>query len=205
MNKFKLFADRATRLALIDALESGICPWSQDWVTNHPVYNLEGHIYRGINFFLLTAVQHRFTSPIFTTFKKIEELGAHIVKGEHGTKCVFWNGRDVSVYTVFNLDQIGGLPQDFQPPKIPDSELLDGEALPIPAPSGQNIIWGMAAGFYAARVRLSSITGNTYENMVDWRDILLKKSAWDVINCAQIAQGIADDMLSAENLIGGAK
>jgi antirestriction protein ArdC len=71
------------------------------------------------------AQQAGYRTPRYLTFKQALELGGHVRKGEHGTKVYFVKqlvGKDkdddtktriipmLREYTVFNVDQCGGLP-----------------------------------------------------------------------------------------------
>ncbi len=91
-----------------------------------------GEPYRGINVISLwmTAAAAGFTCPYWFTFRQAQELGANVRKGEKGTLVVYANritktetdskGDEVEReipfmkgYTVFNGDQIDGLPARF--------------------------------------------------------------------------------------------
>ena len=88
--------------------------------------------YSGINILMLwaSAVEQGFGSPSWMTFKQALELNAHVRKGEKGSLVVYANsvtkteqndaGEDVEReihflkgYTVFNCDQIEGLPAQY--------------------------------------------------------------------------------------------
>ncbi len=124
---------------IVGALEQGVKPWTQPWNAAHaagPVtrplrFNGEG--YSGINVLTLwaSAMERGFAAPIWMTFKQALELGAHVCKGEKGSPVVYANtivktetddvsGNDVDVtipfmkgYTVFNVEQIEGLPAHY--------------------------------------------------------------------------------------------
>src|SRR5690606_26314126 len=94
-------------------------------------FNGEG--YSGINILTLwaSAMERSFVAPIWMTFKQARELGGHVRKGEKGSPIVYANkivkieidevsGDDVDVtipflkgYTVFNVEQIEGLPAHY--------------------------------------------------------------------------------------------
>jgi antirestriction protein ArdC len=76
------------------------------------------------------SVEHGFSSPSWMTFKQAAEFNAHVRKGETGSLVVYANsfkrveqdseGQDVEReirflkgYTVFNVDQIEGLPEHY--------------------------------------------------------------------------------------------
>lgn len=128
---------RVTQSILAD-LETGVRPWTKPWSAE----NLAGQIsrplrstgepYSGINVLLLWAesITRGYAAPIWITFRQALALGAHVRKGEHGATVVYANrisrtetgddGQDVErqipflkVYTVFNVEQVEGLPDPF--------------------------------------------------------------------------------------------
>jgi antirestriction protein ArdC len=128
---------RVTNKIIAD-LEKGELTWRQPWKAGHaagPItkplrYN--GEPYRGINVLMLWAwsLEKGFVAPIWMTFKQSAALGAHVRKGEHGSLVVFAsrmkktdqgdNGEEVEReipflkgYTVFNVEQIEGLPAQY--------------------------------------------------------------------------------------------
>jgi antirestriction protein ArdC len=138
---------------IIADLEQGVRPWARPWNAG----NLDGRImrplrhnglpYSGINVLMLwlAAEEHGFTSPTWMTFKQAIELGGHVRKGEHGSQVVYANtitkteqgddGSDVTRnipflkgYTVFCVDQIDGLPDQYRarpPPKFTPVERIE--------------------------------------------------------------------------------
>lgn len=142
---------RVTNAILID-LERGVRPWTKPWSASH----LQGRIsrplrstgqpYNGINILLLwgEAVARGFAAPTWMTFRQALAFGGHVRKGEHGATVVYANritrtqsdpqGRDVErevsflkAYTVFNAEQVEGLPEHFYvsaPPTLCDSQRI---------------------------------------------------------------------------------
>jgi antirestriction protein ArdC len=123
---------------IIAELEKGVRPWLKPWNAQ----NAEGRItrplrangqpYKGINVLMLwgEAVANGYNCPIWMTYKQAQELGAQVRKGEHGSLVVYAdrmrrtdtndNGDEteheipfLKGYTVFNCDQIDGLPDHF--------------------------------------------------------------------------------------------
>lgn len=124
---------------IVAELEKGVRPWMQPWSAG----NAEGRIvrplrangipYRGINVLMLWAesIEKGYASPIWMAFKQALELNAHIRKGEHSSLIVYASKitrtetdaesgedseRDIPFlkgYTVFNVEQIDGLPAHF--------------------------------------------------------------------------------------------
>jgi len=78
-----------------------------------------------------------FTAPIWITYRQAVQLGAHVRKGEKGSPVVYANSitrhetdtdsgvdvaRDIHFlkgYTVFNVEQIDGLPAQYTAPASP--------------------------------------------------------------------------------------
>jgi antirestriction protein ArdC len=123
---------------IVASLEKGVRPWTRPWSAenaagriNRPLRH-NGLPYSGINILMLwaSALEQGFGSPSWMTFKQALELDAHVRKGEKGSLVVYANavtkteqnnaGEDVEReihflkgYTVFNVDQIEGLPEHY--------------------------------------------------------------------------------------------
>ena len=123
---------------LITMLESGkTAPWDKPWHgrkgENGMPLRANGDEYQGINVLILwmTKEVKGFNSNQWMTFKQAKTLGACVRKGETGSTVCFFkqlvvsDGQDakgddvkkaipmIKAYTVFNLDQIDGLPSKF--------------------------------------------------------------------------------------------
>jgi antirestriction protein ArdC len=111
---------------LITQLESGVIPWRQPWKNTArgaylPCNFTTGKTYRGINLAMLLC--SGYNSPQWMTYKQARERGAQVRKGEQGTPVVFWQfDKDESTdrnrawckgYTVFNVEQMDGIPQEL--------------------------------------------------------------------------------------------
>lgn len=123
---------------IVADLAQGVKPWMKPWNTA----NIDGRItrplrhngqpYSGMNVLLLWSegMARGFSSPMWMTFKQALETGAAVRKGESGTTVVFasrftkseadGNGGEVErdipflkAYTVFNIEQIDGLPEHY--------------------------------------------------------------------------------------------
>lgn len=123
---------------IVADLEQGVRPWLRPW----SAANTDGRImrplrqngvpYSGINTLMLwtSAMEQGFGAPIWMTLKQANELSARIRKGEKGSLVVYANtitktlddgsGNEVEReipflkgYTVFNADQIEGLPEHY--------------------------------------------------------------------------------------------
>jgi len=143
---------RVTERIIAD-LEKGVRTWMKPWAAEHAAGKItrplrhNGTPYRGMNILLLwgDAMEKGFISPIWMTFKQALELNACVRKGEHGSLVVYANtitkteqndaGEDVDReipfmkgYTVFNVEQIDGLPAIYyaKPENpLPLSERID--------------------------------------------------------------------------------
>ena len=124
---------------IITALEAGTKPWTQPWQPSHAAgavsrpLRFNGEAYSGINVLTLwaSAMERHLAAPIWMTFKQAIELGGHVRKGETGSPVVYANtlkrtetdpatGQDeeraipfLKAYTVFNVEQIEGLPAHY--------------------------------------------------------------------------------------------
>jgi antirestriction protein ArdC len=143
---------RVTNNILAD-LEQGVRTWQKPWHPGHAAGHIlrplraNGLPYRGINILLLwsSALEQGFTSPFWLTFKQADALGAHVRKGEKGSLVVYADtfhktetdensGEEVEkdipfmkAYTVFNANQIEGLPEHYTPalPEQPEAPVED--------------------------------------------------------------------------------
>lgn len=120
---------------IVEALEQGVRPWLKPWSSEHTGARVtlplrhNGLPYKGMNVLLLwgEATDKGYRAPIWMTYKQAAELGAQVRKGEHGSLVVYADritkteqndkGEDVERsipfmkgYTVFNVEQIDGLP-----------------------------------------------------------------------------------------------
>lgn len=124
---------------IVADLEKGVRPWVKPWNAEHAAGRItrplrhNGQPYSGINILSLwmAATVRNFAAPIWMTFRQALELNAHVRKGEKGSLVVYANsitrteydeksGEDVEReipfmrgYTVFNVEQIDGLPEFF--------------------------------------------------------------------------------------------
>jgi antirestriction protein ArdC len=127
---------------IIALLEQGVRPWSPSWASGSASLPLRtcGKQYQGINVLLLWAqsMARGYANPYWMTFKKALELGGNVKKGERGTRIVYAGSiapkgeteqpaeevkeRRISFlkrFTVFNRDQIEGLPDELFPTLTP--------------------------------------------------------------------------------------
>ncbi|WP_176084247.1 zincin-like metallopeptidase domain-containing protein [Martelella sp. HB161492] len=132
---------------IVGQLEEGTRPWFKPWKGGAPCRPLRhnGQPYRGINVVLLwiEAEDRGYTSPYWMTYKQAQELGGQVKKGEKSALVVYANtfekkeedpetGEErerripfMKGYSVFNADQIEGLPEQFHiaaQPEQPENE-----------------------------------------------------------------------------------
>ncbi len=124
---------------IVSHLEKGVRPWVRPWNAEHAAGRItrplrhNGKPYSGINVLSLwaSALAQNFAAPIWMTFKQASELDAHIRKGEKGSLVVYADSikrtetdektgdeidREIPFlkgYTVFNVEQISGLPEVY--------------------------------------------------------------------------------------------
>jgi antirestriction protein ArdC len=123
---------------IVSALEQGVRPWHQPWNAEHSAGRItrplrgNGVPYQGINTVMLwsAATLKGYAAPIWMTYRQAQELGAHVRKGEEGSLVVYADkiirtettetGEEaeraipfMKGYTVFNVEQIKGLPEHY--------------------------------------------------------------------------------------------
>jgi antirestriction protein ArdC len=124
---------------IVAELEQGVRPWFKPWNGGNMAGKVSlplrstGEAYRGINVLALwmTATAAGYTCAYWFTFRQAQAFGACVRKGEKGTLVVYANritktetdpeGEEIEReipflkgYTVFNGDQIEGLPERFK-------------------------------------------------------------------------------------------
>lgn len=135
-NRFDIY-ETITNQIIYD-LERGVRSWVQPWnnvggVGFRPV-NKDFKAYSGINVLILwmAAEARGYTDACWMTFKQATDLGGKVRKGETGTKICYYQpamnnaeaeedgaetqrkGGFLKVYTVFNVAQIDGLPEQYK-------------------------------------------------------------------------------------------
>ncbi|MDE5461547.1 antirestriction protein ArdC [Bradyrhizobium sp. F1.2.2] len=137
--------------SIVAELERGVRPWLKPWNAEHAAGRITKPLrsnlipYQGINVLMLwaEAVEKGFAAPIWMTFRQALELGGHVRKGEKGSLVVYASSitrsetdeatgeetaRDIPFmkgYTVFNVEQVEGLPAQFHAPAQPRLETLE--------------------------------------------------------------------------------
>jgi antirestriction protein ArdC len=143
---------RVTNKIIAD-LERGNLTWLQPWQAGHQAGPVSrplrggGKPYRGVNVLMLWAasMEKGYSCPLWLTYKQAGELGGQVRKGKKGSLVVYADtfkktGTDdtgaeiereipfMKGYTVFNAEQIDGLPGHFYatvPPLNKDINRLD--------------------------------------------------------------------------------
>ncbi len=145
-------ADIYTRITnqIVADLEQGVRSWVKPWHSDH----MDGKItrplrhnsvpYTGINILSLwsSAMAQGFASPTWMTFRQAKELNASVRKGEKGSLVVYANkitrtdenenGEELERvipflkgYTVFNVEQIDGLPENYYEKPAPRFDAVE--------------------------------------------------------------------------------
>src|SRR5712672_126953 len=130
---------------IVAELEKGARPWLRPWNAEHAAGRItrplrgNGIPYQGINVLMLwsAAIEKGYAAPVWMTFKQASELKANVRKGEHGSLVVYADtiirtetdaatGEEAECaipfmkgYTVFNVEQIDGLPGRYYPKAAP--------------------------------------------------------------------------------------
>lgn len=161
---------------IIADLEAGTRPWLKPWSAGQAAGRItrplrhNGEPYHGINVLLLwgEAVAKGYAASTWMTYRQAEAFGAQVRKGERGTQVVYADrfsttetddrGAEVErsipflkAYTVFNLDQIDGLPARFAPAPVPAVQPLQliEQAEAFFAATGATFRHGGNRAFYA--------------------------------------------------------
>lgn len=140
---------------ILAELEQGTRPWIKPWSGGDMAASGQtrplratGQPYRCINVLLLwmEALASGFVSPSWMTYKQAQALGAQVRKGERGATVVYYGDssrivhdeasgeererafRFLKSYTVFNVAQIDGLPEQFHIVPEPAPEVKRIEA-----------------------------------------------------------------------------
>lgn len=163
---------------IVAALEVGVQPWFQPWNAEHAAGRITRPLrandipYQGINVLMLwgEAVERGYSAPIWMTFNQAHELGAHVRKGEKGSLVVYANkitrtdtdpdtGEEeqhqipfLKGYTVFNVEQIEGLPAHYHAPAAPRLDPVQRieRADAFFAATGADVRHGGNQAYYAA-------------------------------------------------------
>ncbi|HAZ7997347.1 TPA: DUF1738 domain-containing protein [Escherichia coli] len=129
--KFDLYQHVTDRI--IASIEAGTPAWRKPWTGEAATMQMplrsNGEAYRGINVVMLwlTAAEKGYRSAYWFTYRQAKKLGGQVRKGEKGSTVVKFGtveredeqtGEEKKIpylkgYTVFNADQIDGLPEQY--------------------------------------------------------------------------------------------
>ena len=124
---------------IVSELEKGVRPWLKPWNAEHAAGRItrplrgNGVPYQGINVLMLwsAAMEKGYAAPVLMTFQQASDLKANVRKGQRGSLVVYADkiirtetdtatGEEaeraipfMKGYTVFNVEQIDGLPEHF--------------------------------------------------------------------------------------------
>jgi len=136
---------------IVSELEKGVRPWMKPWNADHAAGRItrplrgNGIPYQGINVLMLwsAAMENGYAAPVWMTFKQASELKANVRKGEHGSLVVYADkiirtetdtvtGEEaeraipfMKGYTVFNVEQIDGLPEHYYAKPAPRVDIIE--------------------------------------------------------------------------------
>jgi antirestriction protein ArdC len=157
---------------ILAQLSAGVRPWTRPWsaapdgAISRPLRSTR-EPYQGINVILLwsEAVARGYASPRWITFRQALALGGHVRRGERGTNVVYADrimrpdtddhGEETTrqipflkVYTVFNVEQVEGLPAEAPATPLSAGERVDHAERFFDA-TGAEISHGGGAAYYA--------------------------------------------------------
>jgi antirestriction protein ArdC len=164
---------------IVCQLEEGVRPWVQPWSAGRDggrvirPLRFNGQPYNGINILMQrsAADEKGYASPTWMTFKQAHEFGAHVRKGEQGSLVVYADriiraetdentgeesARQIPFlkgYTVFNVEQIEGLPAHFHAKPEAKSEPVAriNHAKAFFAATGATVVHGGSRACYVPR------------------------------------------------------
>lgn len=113
---------------ILEQVEAGQVPWRKTWTTGLPKSLSTGREFRAVNLLVLATAP--FTSRYWVTYGEALRHGGHVRKGERATPVLCWNRQTPKepaeladqtalakpascvpfIRTVFNLDQVEGVP-----------------------------------------------------------------------------------------------
>lgn len=134
---------------IIEELEKGVRPLHKPWSADHAAIRITipkrhtGEAYRGINILTLWIIASKrgYTCPTWMTYRQTQQHGGQVRKGEKSAPVFYASSITVTeeneegeeeeqqipfmkAYSVFNVEQIDGLPAEFyhkpEPPAEPE-------------------------------------------------------------------------------------
>ena len=134
---------------IVEQLSQGVRPWQCPWNAtsafgppSRPLRS-NGKRYSGVNVLVLwlESQLRGFSIPVWITFHQAKEIGGYVKKGEKATTVVYANSFEktetnadtgeeqkrnipfLRAYSVFNVDQVTGLPEHFYARQQPSRNL----------------------------------------------------------------------------------
>ena len=146
-------------------LEQGAAPWQKPWrvASQMPRNLVSGKPYRGINVFLLHAMQY--ASPFWLTFKQAQALGGNVKRGEKAMPVVFWKKLETEdeqtketksafilrYYHLFNLAQVENVKRAATAPPTEEGKPTPADEIVAHMPNRPAIKHGFRACCYCPR------------------------------------------------------
>ncbi len=202
-----LYGDVTNRI--VAELEAGHLPWVQPWdkakcPCTMPANAVSNRPYSGINVLILwsAAIEQGFASQRWLTFRQAMAAGGHVRRGEKGTVVCYADrfvpraerdraaeaGSDARTiaflkrFTVFNLDQCEGLPQDLLETAAvtTDPVLSIAEADKLIADTGADVRIGGPDAYYVPPLDYVQVPPQAaYHDPIDWyRTVLHELGHW---------------------------
>ena len=217
---------------IVSTIESGHAgTWRAPWHHNgtaglfSPTNAATGRPYAGANILLLAidALEAGYGDNTWATYKQWQHLGAHVRRGEHGTRCVKWITKTTDtgteapdpsgeqrrvliprVFTVFNVAQV----DDYQPATDTGTEAPDPieTAEAFIAATGADIDYGFNTAKYRPLVdRIQVPAIGQYRNAEDHYATLLHELVHWTGHQRRLArtfgERFGDDAYAAEELV----
>lgn len=190
-----LYAEVTARI--VAELEQGRLPWVQPWDDaacgcTMPENAATGRLYSGINILLLwdAVMSGGYRSQRWLTFRQALALGGHVRKGEKGTAVCYADrftprgeqerardedreARQVAFlkrFTVFNVDQCEGLPEELiKLPEPRDERETIPRAETLIAATGADFRIGGSCAFYAPAADFVQVPPqHAYPDQINW-------------------------------------
>lgn len=217
---------------IIADLEQGVRPWQKPWNAEHAAGSIirplraNGQAYRGINVLLLwsEALEKGYSAPLWLTYRQAATLGAQVRKGEHGCGIVYADritrtetdadGAELErtipflkSYTVFNAEQIDGLPAHFYAKAVPPSPIeRHAQAESFIAATGATYQHGGNRAFYSpARDLIQIPPADSFRNAEAYYATFLHELTHWTAHPSRLARDLTgrfgDQSYAAEELI----
>lgn len=178
-NVYEIITDRITAL-----LDKGIIPWRKPWHPDDMPTSFDtGKPYRGINIWMLRGTQLAagYTSNYWITYKKAQERGAQVRKGEHGTPVVYWHWIEtdddkfpvLKYYTVFNVEQCENLDYPKPEPRNHEPDIEAAQEIYNHMPNKPQVKIGGDRAYYSPTLDYIGMPpAETFDHMPEYYSVL---------------------------------